>query len=434
MKKITQKLFFLIAVMGVSLVSAQVVPTGFWAPIGDVTIEEATNDDDNGDGIADGALKINGQSLADGQGASFTFNGKIQDGQSFAVASAIYNKTGNYVKLRVSLHNKTDDRQLALYTFQDDNDETQSLITLNTGNPLEMVAFNYTAVPDDAGDVLELRYVREDGGATARDFWIDNASLNGVFVTEEIIVEPISAAGTWGVVDEDFVVDGDLGPTILKGFGDDPIVREGTILVDGKNTTKPQGAKFTLDETMTAGKRYVVETTLYNPRSSYINVKLQLYNVTEAKALATSGQLKPVASNGAPAAGSVTYDASASDAGDVLEIRWLRDDDGNLARDFGIEVATINGTALDFKLLSVKNNEFSQGISIYPNPSNTFLNIKSRANVTIKRVMLIDVTGKEIFRQNKAKSIDVSNFAKGLYILKAESQEGATTSKKVLVN
>ena len=434
MKKITQKLFFLIAVMGVSLASAQVVPTGFWSPIGDVTIEAANNDDDNGDGVGDGALKINGQSLADGQGASFTFNGKMQDGQSFAIASAIYNKTGNYAKLRVSLHNKTEDRQLALYEFQDDNDDTQSLITLNTGNPLELVAFNYTAGPDDAGDVLELRYVRDDGGATARDFWIDNASLNGVFVTEVIVVEPVSAAGTWGVVDEDFVVDGDLGPTILKVFGDDPIVREGTILVDGKNKSNPQGAKFTLDETMTAGTRYVVETTLYNPRASYINVKLQLYNVTEAKALATSGQLKPVAANGAPATGSVTYDASASDAGDVLEIRWLRDDDGNTARDFGISKAMINYAELNTATLSIKNNEFSQGISIYPNPSNSFLNIKSRANVTIKRVAVIDVTGKEIFRQNNAKAIDVSNFAKGLYILKVESQEGAVTSKKVLVN
>lgn len=90
---------------------------------------------------------------------------------------------------------------------------------------------------------------------------------------------------------------------------------------------------------------------------------------------------------------------------------------------------------VDSTVLSLTDKNLSEnGFSVYPNPSNSYLNIKSNANVTIKRVALVDVTGKEIFNQFNAKAIDVSGFSKGLYILKIESQEGVVTSKKVLVN
>ena len=77
---------------------------------------------------------------------------------------------------------------------------------------------------------------------------------------------------------------------------------------------------------------------------------------------------------------------------------------------------------------------FDNNVSIYPNPTNGFLNIKISANLTVKRVGLVDVTGKEIFNQTNAKPIDVSSFSKGLYILQIESQDGAVMSKKLLVN
>lgn len=89
---------------------------------------------------------------------------------------------------------------------------------------------------------------------------------------------------------------------------------------------------------------------------------------------------------------------------------------------------------VDSTVLSIANNSISENdFSVYPNPSESFLNIKYNANVSIKRVALVDVTGKEIFNQLNAQPIDVSNFSKGLYILKIESHDGAVTSKKVLL-
>lgn len=89
----------------------------------------------------------------------------------------------------------------------------------------------------------------------------------------------------------------------------------------------------------------------------------------------------------------------------------------------------------DSCVLSVSDLEFpTNDISVYPNPSNSFLNIKSNVNVAIEKVALVDVTGKEIFNQTNAQPIDVRKFSKGLYILQVKSQEGAVTSKKVLVN
>jgi hypothetical protein len=84
-------------------------------------------------------------------------------------------------------------------------------------------------------------------------------------------------------------------------------------------------------------------------------------------------------------------------------------------------------------VLSNEDNELSNAIKIYPNPSSSVINI-SNSNVNIKNIKLIDVTGKVIYNNVNAQSINVSNFSKGLYILRIESQEGAVSSKKVIIN
>ncbi|MCL8006895.1 T9SS type A sorting domain-containing protein [Gelidibacter japonicus] len=83
--------------------------------------------------------------------------------------------------------------------------------------------------------------------------------------------------------------------------------------------------------------------------------------------------------------------------------------------------------------LSISDKELSESLIVYPNPSNGLLNIKSNANVTIKSVALVDVIGKEVFRQMNSKPIDVSHLSKGMYVLTVESQEGIVTNKKVLI-
>lgn len=85
-------------------------------------------------------------------------------------------------------------------------------------------------------------------------------------------------------------------------------------------------------------------------------------------------------------------------------------------------------------LLSTKDNVLSQGISIYPNPTNSVININSsNSNIAIKNVSLINVIGKTVYSSASTKAINVSNFSKGLYILKIEAQDGGVATKKVIV-
>lgn len=94
---------------------------------------------------------------------------------------------------------------------------------------------------------------------------------------------------------------------------------------------------------------------------------------------------------------------------------------------------------LDFTVfgspLSINDNALSEGITIYPNPTNSIFNIKnSNANMATKKVSLISVMGKTVYSNTSLQPINVSRFSKGLYILKIEAQDGSVATKKVLVN
>ena len=117
MKKITIKkafIFFAFIFMG-SITLAQIQPAGEWSEIGDVTISKVITDGDNGDGAADGALFFDGTSATVGQGGLFTFDGTMQEGKVYAINSNIFNTNASAVSVRVTLHNKTDNTELAVY-------------------------------------------------------------------------------------------------------------------------------------------------------------------------------------------------------------------------------------------------------------------------------------------------------------------------------
>lgn len=85
-------------------------------------------------------------------------------------------------------------------------------------------------------------------------------------------------------------------------------------------------------------------------------------------------------------------------------------------------------------VLSTKGHVLNSAISVYPNPAKSVLNINnSKASVSIKAVSLIDVTGKSIYNAGFTKTINLSEFSKGLYILKLETREGAVYTRKVVI-
>ena len=139
-----------------------------FAPIGDIALLAVTDDEDNTDGVGDGALLFNGQSKVIGQGGAYSFDCPMTEGETLAISSYVYNPRSSYVQLKVSLHNVTDDIELA----------TTSAVAIVPANPVVNFNFNYTTQNTDEGDELEIRYIRTDDGNTARDFSVDNVSLN----------------------------------------------------------------------------------------------------------------------------------------------------------------------------------------------------------------------------------------------------------------
>ncbi len=148
--------------------------SGIWTEVGDVALTIITNDADNGDGVNDGAIFVDGQSAVVGQGVTHTFGGSMTLGESITINTYTYNQNVSFVRFVVDLYNVTDGAILA----------TSSAITIsNSSSPPVLTTLNYTALASDVGDELQVRYIRTDNGNTARNFAIDNLSLNGSYVS-----------------------------------------------------------------------------------------------------------------------------------------------------------------------------------------------------------------------------------------------------------
>ncbi|MBP8792240.1 MAG: T9SS type A sorting domain-containing protein [Lutibacter sp.] len=96
------------------------------------------------------------------------------------------------------------------------------------------------------------------------------------------------------------------------------------------------------------------------------------------------------------------------------------------------EVFYDNIKLFDPSTASVKEN-FATNFSLYPNPSKGFINIQSK-NVEISKVQLFTVTGQKVLEQKGLVNggIDVSKFAKGIYVLKIESGDKFYTNKVIV--
>lgn len=430
MKKITLKmtLLMLLSIAKVSTMKAQVIATGSYSSDATVTITDVTNDEDNGDGANDGAKFMDG---SDGSSISetayFTFDGTMENGAAYEVSTTVYNVNTSYCNLTVALYNKTDGTELATV-----NAGVQPF-NHSGGDDIKAVTLNYTAVASDMGDVLEVRYIKIQAGAY-RNYAVDILKLGGVAVGPTAPTVVISPEGVWSPI----------MTTILTNTTDDGDngdgVADGAIYVDGQDEGGAmadnigQGAAFTFNETMQAGEVYNVVTNIYNPDGSYCIVTVYLYNVTDNTQLTTPPNTG--LAGGTSAEVTVNYTAVSTDDGDVLELRYVKNQDGNLSRNFSIDNASINSAVIstDVSALSIEDNVLNEGVLVYPNPTNSMLNIKmANTGINIKEVNVIDVTGKTVFSQSNSQAINVSNFSKGLYILKIESQNGGVATRKIVV-
>ena len=69
-------------------------------------------------------------------------------------------------------------------------------------------------------------------------------------------------------------------------------------------------------------------------------------------------------------------------------------------------------------------NDFEQetGISLYPNPASSALNLQLANNVSIDKIIVVDAMGKIVLVQNKnANQINVENLTSGIYLIQVYS-------------
>jgi photosystem II stability/assembly factor-like uncharacterized protein len=89
--------------------------------------------------------------------------------------------------------------------------------------------------------------------------------------------------------------------------------------------------------------------------------------------------------------------------------------------------------------LSISDFSINELISVYPNPANELVNIQLKSSEQINSIILYNVLGKLIYKENKLNTsetikIDVSNFGKGIYFLKVNFTNNKMISKKFILN
>ncbi|MFD0837359.1 ELWxxDGT repeat protein [Mariniflexile aquimaris] len=91
--------------------------------------------------------------------------------------------------------------------------------------------------------------------------------------------------------------------------------------------------------------------------------------------------------------------------------------------------------ALETQSLDINDNKLTKSnLSIYPNPSNGFINIKNESNITIEKLIVYSITGKHIIEQNNVSNgINIAHLKNGLYFIRIQSSNETFTYKFVKI-
>lgn len=119
-----------------------------------------------------------------------------------------------------------------------------------------------------------------------------------------------------------------------------------------------------------------------------------------------------------------------STAGVVGEPSYYNDGVVGFVEQPGLEsVYTFSG---DCEAILGVNDELLSQVSVFPNPAREILNINVPSTVEINGVTLYDVLGKAATTTISNGQINVSNLARGVYILNVDTTAGTLTDKVVI--
>jgi hypothetical protein len=92
-----------------------------------------------------------------------------------------------------------------------------------------------------------------------------------------------------------------------------------------------------------------------------------------------------------------------------------------------------SGPSNEVTVVIVGIDELERTANIYPNPATNMVNISS--DVELKTVRVVNYTGQVVYTENAYSnrlSINISNLAKGVYVLQLETASGWSSQKLVI--
>jgi len=85
--------------------------------------------------------------------------------------------------------------------------------------------------------------------------------------------------------------------------------------------------------------------------------------------------------------------------------------------------------SLPVSAVGISEYELRNSVSVFPNPATESFKVLQNEENTVEKIALFDLTGKQITEQamrGESSVIKVSDYSKGIYILKCFSKEGLT--------
>ncbi len=100
--------------------------------------------------------------------------------------------------------------------------------------------------------------------------------------------------------------------------------------------------------------------------------------------------------------------------------------------DYNAPIVTNTATTTIQTILDTDDFEFNTHFTLYPNPANDILNIKSKDNTTIHSLSVYNTLGQLVLTvTNPQQEIDVSSLRAGNYLLRTNAEVGVSTSRFV---
>jgi hypothetical protein len=101
-----------------------------------------------------------------------------------------------------------------------------------------------------------------------------------------------------------------------------------------------------------------------------------------------------------------------------------------------------NTSTCDFELIvdtvaGVDDNSLDSGVTLYPNPASSVVNLVNKTNISLDTMTMFDVNGKQVNQVNLRdmqgeKAVDISSLAAGVYIVQIVG-DNASTVKRLIV-